>query len=90
MELFILLKAGIKKKKGALISIALLMMIVTSALTAILSAVENYEIGLDKAFETADCGDTILIISSQSLNDELKRKWRAVLWWKGLCTMTSL
>ena len=41
MELMILLKAGIKKKKSALISIALLMMIVTSVVTAILRAVDN-------------------------------------------------
>lgn len=74
MELMILLKAGIKKKKSALISIALLMMIVTSVVTAILSAVDNYKIGFERAFETADCGDTAVFISSKALNDELKKK----------------
>ena len=74
MELMILLKAGIKKKKSALISIALLMMIVTSVVTAILSAVDNYKIGFERAFETADCGDTAVFISGKALNDELKKK----------------
>lgn len=74
MELFILFKAGIKKKKSALISIALLIMIVTSVLTAILSAVDNYNIGIEKAFETADGGDTFLFISEEALNGGLKEK----------------
>lgn len=74
MELLILLKAGIKKKKSALISIALLMMIVTSVLTAILSAVDNYMIGIEKALDIADCGDTALFISDDNLNEELRAK----------------
>lgn len=72
MELLILLKANIKKKKSAFISIALLMMIVTSVLTAILSAVDNYNGGLEKAFETANSGDTVLFIDKEYLTDELK------------------
>ena len=74
MEMFILLKANIKKKKSAFISIALLMIIVTSVLTAILSAVDNYEIGLEKAFETADSGDTVLFTSREYLTEELKER----------------
>lgn len=74
MELLILLKAALKKKKSTFISVALLMIIVTSCMTSILSAVDGYRTGLSAAFETAECGDVFLLIKTERLTDELKEK----------------
>ena len=50
------------------------MIIVTSFMTAILSTTDNYRIGLEKAYETAESGDAVIIIVSEQLTDELKEK----------------
>ncbi|MBD5113677.1 MAG: FtsX-like permease family protein [Ruminococcaceae bacterium] len=74
METLILLKANLKKKKSAFISVAILMIIVTAFMTAILSTTDNYRIGFEKAYETAENGDAVVSIISEYLTDELKEK----------------
>lgn len=74
MEILTLLKANIKKKKSTFISVAILMIIVTSAMSAILSSIDNYYIGFDRANETAKTAETSISIRSDRLSDELKEK----------------
>lgn len=72
MEMWILLKANIRKKKGTLISIAILMAIVVAICTSIISARDNYLNGLNRAFEMADCGELLIFIDKEKLTDELR------------------
>ena len=72
MEMLILLKANIRKKKGTFISIAILMAIVVTICTSIISVRDNYLNGLNRAFEMADCGEILIFIDKKTLTDELR------------------
>lgn len=74
MEILTLLKANLKKKKSTFISVAILMIIVSSAMTAILSTIDNYGIGMDNAFELLDNVDAAVVIRTDDLTNELKEK----------------
>lgn len=73
MEILTLLKANIKKKKSTFISVALLMMIVVSTATAILSTRNNYLVGIQRAYVSSEVGDTVIIIKSGLLSEELMK-----------------
>lgn len=73
-EILTLLRANIKKQKSTFISVALLTLIVTSVMTAIISTEDNYKNGMKEAVKTAGSGDAIVMISNKSLTDELKGK----------------
>ncbi len=73
MEIMTLLKANIRKKKGVFISIAVLMAIITAVATAIFSVRDNYGKGFARAYETAGAGDCVIMMSSDSLTEELRR-----------------
>ncbi|MCM1307706.1 MAG: FtsX-like permease family protein [Butyrivibrio sp.] len=72
MEILTLLRANIRKKKGAFISIFILTAIITAVVSAITGVRINYEKGLDAAFKEADCGDTCIMIKNELLTDELR------------------
>ncbi len=72
MEMLILLKANIRKKKGTFISIAILMAIVVTICTSIISVRDNYLNGLNRAFEMTDCGEILIMIDKKKLTDELR------------------
>lgn len=72
MEILTLLRANIKKKKGTVISIAVLMAIITAVMTAMISVRDNYTQGMEDAFSAAGSGDTLIFIESNALTDELK------------------
>lgn len=74
MEILTLLRANIRKKKGAFISIFILTTIIITVVSAIAGVRDNYEKGLEAAFEEADCGDTNIIIRTERLTDEVRRK----------------
>lgn len=72
MEIFTLLRANIRKKKGAFISIFLLMTIITTVAMAIFSARDNYEKGLADAFWAADSPDTTIMLDDSALTEEMR------------------
>ncbi len=72
MEILTLLRANIKKKKGTVVSIAVLMAIITAVMTAMISVRDNYTQGMEDAFSAAGSGDTLIMIESKALTDELK------------------
>lgn len=74
MEILTLLWANIRKKKGAFISIFLLMTIITTVAMAIFSVRDNYEKGLADAFKAADSPDTTVMLAASALTDELRAK----------------
>ncbi len=72
MDILTLLRANIKKKKGTVISIAVLMAIITAVMTSMISVRDNYRQGMEDAFSSAGSGDTVIMIESKALTDELK------------------
>lgn len=74
MEILTLLKANIRYKKGALISIAILMLIVTASLTAVISANDNFGRNLRDAQKEVDAGDLLLMIEDKYTTKELLDK----------------
>lgn len=73
MEVLTLLKANIKKKKGTFISIVILMIIIATSMTAILSVRDNYDKGMEQAFEISDSGDILVGIGKSVLTDALRK-----------------
>lgn len=74
MEILTLVKANIRKKKGSFISIIILMTIVVASIVTILGVKENYQVGYERAIETADCGDILTFIEKSKMTDTLKKK----------------
>lgn len=72
MEILTLLRANMKKKKGTMLSILVLMMIITTVSTAIFSVRDNYEKGMDAAFAENDIGDAIVFILKERLTENMK------------------
>ncbi len=72
MEILTLLRANIRRKKSTFISIAILMIIITTVSISIFSVRDNYKNGMETAFQTADCGDTTVIMKTKDLTDELR------------------
>lgn len=77
MDILILLRAGIRHKKGAFWSIAILMMIITFSVTAIISVNRNIETSLKQAIDKIDTGDVVAFISQRYATPELLGKLRA-------------
>ena len=74
MEIFTLVKANIRKKKSSFISIVILMTIVVASIVTILGVKKDYQVGYERAIETADCGEIAAPIKNTKMTDELKRK----------------
>ncbi len=72
MEMLILLRANIRKKKGTFISVAILMAIVVTICTSIISVHDNYLNGLNRAFEMTNYGEVLVFIDKEKLTDELR------------------
>lgn len=74
MEIFTLVKANIRKKKGSFINIIILTAIAVAVTVTILGVKSNYHKGMDQAIEVADSADIIAFMKPSELTDELKRK----------------
>lgn len=70
MEILTVLKANIRHKKGAFISISVLMMIIALSLTAILSIIDNSLESIEAAHEIANTGDVQIFISDAKYTKE--------------------
>jgi putative ABC transport system permease protein len=71
MDILTVLKANLRYKKGALISIAVLMMIVTTALTGVISVNESIRGNLKAAVKALDYGDILFILEDTYATEEL-------------------
>ncbi len=74
MEIFTLVKANIRKKKSSFISIIILMTIVVASIVTILGVKKDYQVGFERAIETADCGEIFAPVKKRKLTDEMKKK----------------
>lgn len=74
MEIFTLVKANIRKKKGSFISIIMLTTLLVAAVVTILGVKENYHAGMKRAFETSDVGAIMAFAQKEKITDELKNK----------------
>lgn len=71
MEILTLLKSNIRHKKGAFISVILLMMIITLSFSVTVSNNDNVNNGIERAHLSADTGDFAAFISESELNDDI-------------------
>ena len=71
MEIFTLLKANIRHRKGSFVSIIILMMIISMSFTAIFSIKDNCVNSIDKAHDSVNIGDLNLFVSNDVLSDDL-------------------
>lgn len=71
MEIFTLLKANIRHKKGSFISIIILMLIISMSFTAIFSIKDNCINSIENALNIANVGDLNVLGTSDVLDDEL-------------------
>lgn len=71
MEIWTMLKANIRYKKGSFLSIAVLMTVISMALVAVLSAWDNIYGGIEDAQERMDTGNMICLVDKPRLSDKL-------------------
>lgn len=74
MEIWTILKANIRHKKGAFISIIVMMLLIAMSLTAIVSVKDNAGKSAELAYEQTHTGDVTLFIQDTSLSDKLLQK----------------
>lgn len=72
MEIFILLKANIRKKKSTFISLMLLTAIIAAAMTAIFSVRDNCNAAMKDALEYADSGDIAVYVNEERLTEDIR------------------
>ncbi|MBR6046001.1 MAG: FtsX-like permease family protein [Ruminococcus sp.] len=73
MELRTLLRANIKHKKGAFISVMILTLLITAMAASVLAARKNYDSALARAQEEAGVGDANIFIARKYFTDELRQ-----------------
>lgn len=71
MEIFTLLKANIRHKKGSFVSIIILMLLVSMSFTAVFSLKDNCVNGINEAHEYVNSSDLTMLINAPLLTDEL-------------------
>lgn len=71
MEILTLMKANIRHKKGAFLSIILLMMIITLSFSVTVSNNDNVNAGIERAHKAADTGDLAAFISESELDENI-------------------
>ena len=76
MEIFTLLSANIRRKKGSFTSIILLMLIISMALTAFLSISKSTRASIENAMKTADAPDINIYIMDDFYRPETIAKVR--------------
>lgn len=74
MEIFTLVKAGIKNKIGSFIGFFLLTVLIMSTVVAAIGIKKNFEKSLECAFENADKGSVIFFLVNNDTTEEIKRK----------------
>ena len=72
MEILTLLKANMKRKKGAFVGILLLTAIIVAMMSSIFSVRENYQAGIQRAFSESGSGDIVTYIKPENLTEEVR------------------
>lgn len=72
MDLFTLIKANIRRRKGTFISIVILMFISSMALTLILSINKSSAESYGEAFRIADCPDIEILMRENNMTDSVR------------------
>ena len=72
MEIFTLLKANMKRKKGAFVGILLLTAIIVAMMSSIFSVRDNYQAGMQRAFSEPGNGDIVAYIKQDKLTKEVR------------------
>ncbi|MBR6874279.1 MAG: FtsX-like permease family protein [Ruminococcus sp.] len=76
MEIRTLLKANIKHKKGAFISVMILTLLITAMVSAVLAVRKNYYSALDRAQQEAGVGDANVFIARKYFTEEMEQSVR--------------
>lgn len=71
MEIWIMLKANIRHKKGTFISIVIMMILISMSLTAIISVSDNSDKSVKNAYEQVNAGELTVFIKEKYLTKEL-------------------
>lgn len=74
MEIFTLLLANIRRKKGSFVSIMILMVIISLSLTAFLSIKESCFSSIDNALTYVDAPTITVMIDTENVSEELIQK----------------
>lgn len=74
MEILILLKANILRKKGTFAGILILTAIITAVMTTVFSVKDNYNTAADNSIEYSDSGDILTIIRPELYTEQLRSK----------------
>ena len=72
MEILTLLKANLKRKKGAFAGVLLLTAIIVAMMSSIFSVRDNYQAGMQRAFSESGSGDIVTYINSENLTEEVR------------------
>ena len=72
MEILTLLKANMKRKRGAFVGILLLTAIIAAMMSSIFSVRENYHAGMQRAFSESGSGDIVTYIKPENLTEEAR------------------
>lgn len=71
MEILTLLKANIRHKKGAFLSVILLMMIITLSFSVTVSNNDNVKAGIERSHTAADTGDLAAFIPESDFDEDI-------------------
>lgn len=77
MEIFTLIKANIRRKKGSFVSIIIMMIIISVSLMSILSLVKNCEKTIAEALEYADTANITAFYTSKNMSNDIIEKLKA-------------
>ena len=72
MEILTLLKANMKRKKGAFVGILLLTAIIVAMISSIFSVRDNYQAGMLRALSESGSGDIVTYIKPENLTEEVR------------------
>lgn len=74
MEIFTLLKAGIRNRKGIFIGVILLTMIITTAIVSVIGVKKNAEAGYEKGHDMQQTGEVFALYRYDVFSEEFKEK----------------
>ena len=90
MELFTMIKANIRHKKGSFVSIILLMAVISMALTAIISVWDNIYGGVIQAQERAKTANIVCMVNKNQLSEKMISKVKQHTLVKNVKTETAI
>lgn len=77
MEIYTLVKAGIKNRKGIMIGFMLLTMLIVISVITMFGVRKNYELAQRKAFEVEDNGVILAVVNEDNYSEEFMDKIEA-------------